>query len=79
MRRAAHLALFGLTTLMAAQAASADCADEVRAARQQLAGIRDEAHRRELTLLLDKAEKDAKAGREQLCLDALVRAQALTR
>ncbi len=79
MRRAALLAVFGFTALMAAPAASADCADEVRAARQQLAGIKDEAHRRELSLLLDKAEKDAKAGREQLCLDALVRAQALTR
>jgi hypothetical protein len=79
MRRAALFVLLGLTTLMAAPAARADCADEVRVARKQIASIKDEAHRRELSLLLDKAEKDAKAGREQLCLDAMVRAQALTR
>jgi len=65
--------------LGAAPAARAACADEVRAARQQVAGIKDEAHRRELALLLDKAAKDAEAGRERLCLDAMVRAQALTR
>ena len=78
MRRAALFILLGLTTLLAAPAARADCADEVRAARKEVAGIKDEARRRELTLLLDKAETDAKEGREQLCLDALVRAQALT-
>jgi hypothetical protein len=79
MRRAALLTLTALTMLFAAAAANADCADEVRAARKEAAAVKDEAHRRELSLLFDKAEKDAKAGREQLCLDAMVRAQALTR
>ena len=45
--------------------------------RQRLSTITDEAQRRELTLLLDKAESDAKAGRERDCIDALVRARAL--
>jgi len=60
-----------------ATAARADCAGEVQAARQRLSTIGDEAQRREFTLLLDKAENDAKAGRERDCIDALVRAQAL--
>lgn len=62
---------------LSAGAALAACVDEVGAARRQLASIKDEAQRSELAHLLDKAEKDGKAGRERLCLDALVRAQAL--
>jgi hypothetical protein len=63
--------------VMAARPAWADCAAEVQAMRGQLAAVPDEAHRKELALLLDKAAKDAAAGREQLCIDAMVRAQAL--
>lgn len=77
MRRAALVLNVGLTALLAAGSARADCVDEVTAARRQLAAIKDEARRQELSRLLDKAEKDARAGRERLCLDALVRAQAL--
>jgi hypothetical protein len=62
---------------LAAGSARADCAAEVSALRQHLAAVKDQPHPQELTRLLDKAAKDAKAGREQLCLDALVRAQAL--
>ncbi len=77
MRRAALGAAVAVATVLMAGAARADCAAEVEAARQHVAAVKDEAKRRELSLLLDKAAKDAKAGREQLCLDALVRAQAL--
>jgi hypothetical protein len=67
----------GLTVLFAAGAAKAGCIDDVAAARQQFAAVKDEAQRQELLRILDKAEKDGHAGRERLCLDALVRAQAL--
>ena len=77
MRRAALVINVGLTAMLAAAAARADCVDEVLAARRQLATIQDEAERQEMSRLLDKAEKDGRAGRERLCLDALVRAQAL--
>jgi hypothetical protein len=63
--------------VLAAAAAHADCVDEVQAVRRQLASIQDAAEREEISRLLDKAEKDGRAGRERLCLDALVRAQAL--
>jgi hypothetical protein len=66
-----------LTAVFAAGSVRAGCIDDVSAARHQLASIKDEAQRQELSRLLDKAEKDALAGRERLCLDALVRAQAL--
>jgi hypothetical protein len=78
MRRAALVGAILLTIPLAAPAARADCAAEVRAARQGLAAVKDEQHRKELALLLDKAGKDAEAGRERSCLDDLVRAQALT-
>ena len=79
MKRAAVLGIWltALTAVLAAGSAWAGCVDEVAAARQQLASIKDQAQREELSRLLDKAEKDARAGREKLCLDALVRAQAL--
>ena len=69
----------GLLATLAAGPARADCAAEVQAMRQRLPTIQDQRQRQEVSLLLDKAEKDAKAGREQLCLDALVRAQAITK
>ncbi len=77
MKRAALVLNVGLTVLLGVRAAWADCIDEVAATRQQLASIKDEAQRQELLRILEKAEKDGRAGRERLCLDALVRAQAL--
>jgi hypothetical protein len=67
----------GLTAVLAAGAARADCVDEVQAARGRLATIQNPAEHEEVSRLLDKAEKDGRAGRERLCIDALVRAQAL--
>ncbi|HXQ49675.1 MAG TPA: hypothetical protein VN802_01165 [Stellaceae bacterium] len=68
-----------LTLVLAAAAARAACLDEIPDARRHLATLKDEAQRREGQALLDKAEKDAKAGRERLCIDALTRVQALGR
>lgn len=77
MRRAALAFVVSFLAASGATAARADCAGEAAAMRQRLSTITDEAQRRELTLLLDKAESDAKAGRERDCVDALVRARAL--
>ena len=77
MKRAALVLNVGLTVLFGPGIAWADCIDEVAAARQQLATIKDEAQRQELSRILEKAEKDGRAGRERLCLDDLVRPQAL--
>jgi hypothetical protein len=76
MRRAALAVLMALTISGGAEA-RAGCADEVKVAQARLPQVKDESHRRELKLLLDKALNDADAGRERLCLDALVRAQSL--
>ena len=75
MRRAALAIATTLTALAAAPYARAGCSSEVATARQQVETIQDAQHRQEATLLLDKAENDARAGRERLCIDALVRAQ----
>jgi hypothetical protein len=81
MRRAALVILAALTISGKAVAADApaSCGDEVRAAQSRLPQVKNVSHRRELQLLLDKAGMDAAAGRERLCLDALVRAEALER
>lgn len=81
MRRAAlaGFLVFGLAFAIAMPAARASCADDVRADLARLPQVKDPAHRKELTLLLDKAAKDAAAGRERLCRDDLVRAQGLYR
>jgi hypothetical protein len=79
MRYAALGLIVALSAVLACGAAArADCADAVRLARQQLAGMKDGPQRREIALLLDKAEKEAKAARERLCRDALVRAKAVS-
>jgi len=77
VNRAALVFGVGLAAWLAAGSAWASCVDEVAAARRQLAAVKNPAQREELSRILDKAEKDARAGREQLCLDALVRAEAL--
>jgi hypothetical protein len=57
--------------------ARADCPDELRALRERLAAVTDESRRQELERLIEKAEKDAKAGRAGLCDEAVERARAL--
>lgn len=77
VKRALSGALIVATAMLAGGAARADCAADVAAARHHYAAIKDNSHRRELSLLLDKAAMDAEAGRGRECRDALVRAQAL--
>ncbi|MGH7089016.1 MAG: hypothetical protein ACREFQ_08950, partial [Stellaceae bacterium] len=63
MKRAALAIL--LVFAIAAPDARASCSDDVRAAAARLLQGKDSAHRKELRLLLDKAAKDAAAGRER--------------
>jgi hypothetical protein len=57
--------------------ARADCAGDIKALRAELAAVRDEHRRQELQKLIDKAAKDAEAGRAQLCTQDTERAQLL--
>lgn len=75
MRRAAHGAILGFLALLGAVPARADCASELRVARQKLPTVRDEVHSKELTRLLDKAAKNVEAGRKRLRTDAMMHAQ----
>lgn len=79
MKRAAQclVAVFAVGLAFAAEPAQADCAARVSAAEARLDAAKTVSHREELRLLFDKAAIDAKAGRQQLCRDALVRASAL--
>ena len=56
---------------------AADCGAEVQAVRAQLAAVKDQNRRQELQKLVDKAEKDDKAGRTALCDQAVQRAHTL--
>ncbi len=58
--------------------ARADCGDEVKAVRVKLAEVKEEARREELQRLVDKAQKDADAGRVRSCA-ALKHAHLLLR
>jgi hypothetical protein len=77
MPKAAALAfIFVILTVPA----RADCTvAELQQLRAKLAEIKVSAQRLEADLLLEKAEKDQKNGREKLCADALRRANALIR
>jgi hypothetical protein len=59
--------------------ARADCAGDIAALRAQLASVKDPHRREELKMLIDKAEKDNAAGRDQLCGDAMARARLLVK
>jgi len=63
--------------LLLTPAARADCAEELRAMRGMLAEVKDDQRRQELQRLLEKAEKDEAAGRDQLCDQAVQRAHLL--
>jgi hypothetical protein len=82
MERAGHclvIALFSLVFLTQGliRPARADCAEEVRNIRAQLAAVTDERRRSEAQLLLEKAEKEDRAGRPQLCGQAVEHARAV--
>jgi hypothetical protein len=84
MKRVATSVVFGfsvmmLTAVAAPGGARADCGDEAKAIRVKLSDVKEEARRDELTRLIDKAQKDADAGRLRSCVATLKYARALLR
>ncbi len=77
MKRAGQRFFLGLVVILAAFPTWAGCGDDIAAVRAKLGEVQDSGRRQELALLLDKAEKDAAAGRAKLCDDTVRRAQAL--
>jgi hypothetical protein len=81
MKRVVQVLIFALPIALLngplTAVARADCADELRALRERLAAVTDEPRRQELERLIEKAEKDAKAGRTGLCDEAVERGRAL--
>jgi hypothetical protein len=57
--------------------AQAGCTDEIRAIKLKLPAIKEPARREELQKLVDKADKDDKAGRAKLCDETVKHADVL--
>lgn len=57
--------------------ARADCGTEIQAVQAQLPAVKDQNRRQELQKLVEKAEKDDKTGRVNLCVQAVERARIL--
>jgi hypothetical protein len=74
---AAALATPFLLMMLAVSPASADCAQEANAARTRLDQVKEASRREEARELLEKAERDARAGRAWLCADAVRRASQI--
>jgi len=77
MKRAVLGILLVLTAAVLPCAAWAGCADDIAAIKQKMPDVKDEARRKELQMLIEKAEKDDRAGRAKLCDDSVKHAQAL--
>jgi hypothetical protein len=81
MKRAAPIlisaALFGYLNLLFTVPARADCGADIQVVRSQATAIKDDQRRQELQKLVEKAEKDDKAGRTSLCDQAVQRARLL--
>ncbi|HZB93478.1 MAG TPA: hypothetical protein VE397_18665 [Stellaceae bacterium] len=74
------LASFALTVnVLLVIPARADCTAEISRMREQVAAMKDAHRRREVRMLLDKAEKDDAAGRPELCREAMQRARTLVK
>jgi hypothetical protein len=58
-------------------AALADCGEEAREARERLEQLKGDPRRTEAEKLVEKAEKDHRAGRSKLCADAIKRVNVL--
>ncbi|MGH6797527.1 MAG: hypothetical protein ACREDI_03990 [Roseiarcus sp.] len=69
--------LIGYLIMPLASVARADCGAEIQAVRAQTVVIKDGRRRQELQKLVEKAEKDDKAGRTALCDQAVQRARIL--
>lgn len=57
--------------------AQAGCTDEIRAIKLKLPAIKEPARREELQKLVEKADKDDKAGRTKLCDETVKHADVL--
>lgn len=58
-------------------AGAAECRQEISSAQANLATVSEPAKRREIDLLLKKAQSDGSAGRVNLCTDAVRHANLL--
>lgn len=79
MKRAMAGILLAAAAMLMPLTARADCGDEVKAIRVKLAEVKEEGRRDELLRLIEKAEKDAQAGRDKSCDAALRHARVLLR
>jgi hypothetical protein len=81
MKRAVPTPLLGLPVAiaiaLAAVPAYADCAADIRAVRTEAAGLKDDSRKQELQKLLEKAEKDDRAGRASACDKTVQQARQL--
>ena len=69
--------LFAAVNAFLNSPARADCNAEIQTVRAQTVTVRDDHRRQEVQKLVEKAEKDDKAGRTALCDQAVQRARAL--
>lgn len=77
MKRAALGILLALAAAGAPATARAGCADEIRAIKVKLPTVKEPARHEELQKLVDKADKDEKAGRDKICDDTVKHARVL--
>jgi hypothetical protein len=70
-------ALFVVLNFLFTISARADCSADIQVVRTQATAVKDDQRRQELQKLVDKAEKDDKAGRATLCDQAVQRARLL--
>lgn len=77
MKRAALGILLALAAAGAPAMAQAGCADEIRAIKLKLPAVKEPARREELQKLVEKADKDDKAGRTKLCDETIKHADVL--
>jgi len=81
MKRAAPTSLVpplaAMVALLAAIPARADCAADIHAMRAQAGVVKDDRHKQELQKLMDKAEKDDRAGRASACDKTVQQARQL--
>jgi hypothetical protein len=68
---------FALFLMILPALAWADCAADAKETKARIAEIKDPGRKEEATKLIEKAEKDLKAGRVWLCADAVKRANLL--
>lgn len=71
------LGILALCLVAAASVARADCAEDAKAAKLRVEQETEAARKEEAAKLLEKADRDFRAGRVWLCADAVKRVNAL--